>query len=57
MQSNCPFTSACINSQCRVICPIFDSVCSSNDDCDCSWRSEKSLDCLCLKGSCVSVEG
>ncbi|MFH1802051.1 MAG: hypothetical protein ABH864_01210 [archaeon] len=28
----------------------------SNEDCDCSHRGDRSLDCLCLKGECVSVE-
>jgi hypothetical protein len=56
MQSNCPFASACIGNQCRVICPLFESECSSNEDCNCDQRSDRSLNCLCLKGECVSVE-
>jgi hypothetical protein len=56
MQSNCPFDSACVNGQCRVICPIFESECFSDEDCDCFPRGERSIDCLCLEGECVSVE-
>jgi len=53
IRSNCQFTSACIDSQCKVICPLF----TTCGDCDCSDRGELSLDCVCLDGSCVSVEG
>lgn len=68
IQSNCPFSSACINEVCRVICPMtyhdknssisksYSSGCKINNDCDCSWRMNKTLECLCLNGSCVSVE-
>ncbi len=56
IQSNCPFSSVCINSKCAVICPLFEKTCSTNSDCDCSQRGSKTVECLCLKNECVSVE-
>jgi hypothetical protein len=67
VQSNCPFGSACIEGTCNVVCPLtyhdpdpnvsksYPFECISDDDCNCTARTN-SLDCLCLDGSCVSVE-
>ena len=55
IQSNCPFGSACIDSQCVVVCPLFQQ-CAVDSDCNCSDRGQKTLDCVCLEGSCLSVE-
>jgi hypothetical protein len=56
VQSNCPFTSSCIEGTCAVVCPLFESTCSSDADCDCSIRGDRSMDCKCIDNSCVSVE-
>jgi hypothetical protein len=67
-QSNCPFSSACIAWSCQVICTVTthdpDSsvsesnpiTCELDTECDCSNRWDRSLDCVCLDGSCISVE-
>ena len=69
VQSNCPFSSACLGNRCRVVCPLFvvehDPVlleyttynisCSSDNDCDCRMRTS-SVDCVCHGGACMSVE-
>jgi hypothetical protein len=57
VQSNCPFGSACINSECKVVCPFYESECTTNADCNCDQRGTKTQDCICHKGSCVSIEG
>lgn len=56
VQSNCPFSSTCLENECRVICPLFEESCVRDSDCDCSWRGNRTLDCLCLNEKCVSVE-
>lgn len=68
IQSNCPFTSACIDNECRVICPLcfsdpnpaihrtYPVECISDQDCDCSERGSKTIDCLCNNNQCISVE-
>lgn len=68
MQSNCAFTSACVNNKCKVICPFtfpdpnpqanktYPVPCQEDYDCDCSIRHDRWLQCLCLDGGCVSVE-
>jgi hypothetical protein len=61
MQSNCPFASVCVENKCRVICPIDfgkENVanCSTKNDCDCSWRGARTIQCICLEGNCASVE-
>jgi hypothetical protein len=67
IRSNCPFGAACIDSECRVVCPLmyhdpdpevsmsYPYECSSDSDCDCSERVH-SLECLCVDSVCVSVE-
>lgn len=67
VQSNCPFGSVCIDNSCKVICPLsrhdsnmsvsksYPIACDSDLDCDCSERT-KSISCICLENSCVSVE-
>ena len=69
IQSNCPFSSACIENQCRVVCPLFyhdpnpevsksyQNTCQSDSDCNCSERGNKSLNCKCLNEKCLSIEG
>jgi hypothetical protein len=68
IQSNCPFGSACIDSECKVVCPLayhdpnpeisksYSFVCEIDDDCDCSERENRTLECVCLDNTCVSVE-
>jgi hypothetical protein len=55
IQSNCPFGSACIDNQCVVVCPLM-TECQTDSDCDCSTRSNKTLDCICIENTCLSVE-
>jgi hypothetical protein len=67
VQSNCPYASACIDGTCKVICPLtyhdpnpeisktYPFECVTESDCNCTERTN-SLDCVCLDGSCVSVE-
>ncbi len=56
-QSNCPFGSACINNKCRVVCPIYESACTTNTNCNCDQRGDRTLNCICHRGTCVSIEG
>jgi len=60
VQSNCPFSSACIDEKCKVVCPINyndpNAKCQADSDCNCTERGEKSLKCLCHAGKCLSVE-
>lgn len=68
IQSNCPFGSACIDSKCKVVCPLFyhdpnqevsksyQYSCEKDSDCDCSERGGRTIKCVCLEDSCVSVE-
>lgn len=68
IQSNCPFTTACINSKCKVICPLvyhdpnpeisksYPFTCNTNSECNCEERGEKTIDCVCVDNKCVSVE-
>lgn len=68
VQSNCPFGAACISDECRVVCPLayhdpdpnvsvsYQYPCNASSDCDCSERGDRSLECLCVSGGCVSVE-
>ncbi len=69
IQSNCPFSSACMDGSCKVVCPItyhdpnlsismsYAMDCRADDDCDCSERSNRSIRCVCHEGACLSVEG
>jgi hypothetical protein len=64
IQSNCPFSSACIDSDCAVVCPFtsgkmderYQVSCTRDTDCDCTNRY-KSIDCVCHNQTCLSVEG
>jgi hypothetical protein len=71
VQSNCPYQGACINEECRVVCPIsyhdpdpnvsvsYPYPCNASTadtDCDCSERGSRTIECLCADGGCVSVE-
>lgn len=68
IQSNCPFGAACINNTCKVVCPLFyhdpnidisrsySFTCETNSDCDCSERGSRTIECLCVENSCVSIE-
>jgi hypothetical protein len=68
IQSNCPFGAACINSECRVVCPMtyhdpnpsvsksYPYACEENSDCNCEERGDRTIECLCLDGDCFSVE-
>lgn len=66
--SNCPYQTACIQSSCAVICPLWEHSpnpeesisyqvsCSEDADCDCSdWDSTNQYPCKCLDGQCASV--
>lgn len=68
IQSNCPFGSACIDNQCRVVCPLFyyslepdvmhsyQYICENDTECDCSERQERTLECRCIDNKCLSIE-
>jgi len=60
MQSNCPFSSACVDEKCKVVCPMNynnpEAKCQADSDCNCTERGEKTLKCLCHSGKCLSVE-
>ena len=68
IQSNCPFGTACIDSACKVVCPLsyhdpnpevsksYPFACELDFDCDCSERGEMTIDCVCVDNKCVSVE-
>ena len=68
IQSNCPFGTACIDSTCRVVCPLiyhdlnpevsksYQFECKEDTDCDCSQRDSRTLECICHSGACLSVE-
>ncbi|MBW2990571.1 hypothetical protein KY348_02585 [Candidatus Woesearchaeota archaeon] len=68
VQSNCPFGSACIDSKCKVVCPLFyhdpnpeisksyPFTCEDDSDCDCSEREQRTIECRCADNKCVSVE-
>lgn len=69
IRSNCPFGSACIDNECKVVCPLYyhdlnpdvsksyQYTCEKDKDCDCSERGNNTLECLCLEETCLSVEG
>lgn len=64
IQSNCPYESICIENICEVVCPImyyeenknYYAQCEENENCNCSERGEKSINCICSKGNCFSIE-
>lgn len=68
VQSNCPFGSACIDNECRVVCALvyhdpdpsvsksYPFTCQEDFDCDCSERENRTIECRCVEGACVSVE-
>lgn len=68
IQSNCPFVSACIDSRCKVVCPLathdpnqnistnYSVACTENSDCNCAERGDRALACVCTDGNCVSIE-
>lgn len=68
IRSNCPFGTACINDQCKVVCPLYyhdlnpevskghSYTCQKNSDCDCTIRGEATLNCVCVDNRCLSVE-
>lgn len=68
IQSNCPFASACIDSTCKVICPLtyhdtnpnvsksYSYVCGEDSDCNCDERGDRTISCVCMDYTCVSVE-
>ena len=66
IQSNCPFGAACIDQRCKVVCPLSyhdleESIsrpimCEQDEDCDCSERYNRTIECKCLDNKCLSVE-
>lgn len=59
LQSNCPYTSACIDGACVVACPVdfaTNATCAADAECDCTARGERTLNCVCHDGRCLSVE-
>lgn len=67
IQSNCLFGTVCIEDACAVVCPMYNHdnlqgiwtyqyTCKKDSDCDCSERGERSIDCRCEEGVCLSVE-
>jgi hypothetical protein len=68
IQSNCPFGTACIDSKCKVVCPLtyhdpnpeisksYPFTCETDSDCDCTERGIKTLECRCIDNTCLSVE-
>lgn len=68
IQSNCAFGTACIDSICKVVCPLYyhepnpevsksyPFTCKEDSDCDCSERGKRTIECRCVDEKCVSVE-
>jgi len=68
VRSSCPFTSACIEGRCAVICPMWqdepnpqtgqsDTVqCSADSECSCDrWPGAASGRCECVNGACATI--
>lgn len=68
VQSRCPFSAACIENECRVICsdwlhdPEFTQdgsmprQCAADEECDCAHFTAPDLEaCRCHDGVCVAV--
>ena len=66
--SNCPYSSACVDGNCAVVCPVWEHSsnlektssyninCTNNSDCDCSgWDGNNRYDCICVDGRCASL--
>lgn len=60
----CAFGAVCWEGSCHAACPVVGlesqrpegDICSDNADCDCSVRGDKTQECICFHGSCLSVE-
>ncbi|MBW2967966.1 hypothetical protein KY362_05765 [Candidatus Woesearchaeota archaeon] len=67
MQSNCPYGAVCDEGECKVVCPMtyfnheesrsYAYTCEKDKECDCEGRGNRSLECICHKNKCLSVEG
>lgn len=62
IRSSCPYTSAAIDNECRVVCPMFrdtgyNVACQKDSDCDCSRyqpaNTTKKPECRCAENRCV----
>jgi hypothetical protein len=68
IQSNCPYSGACVEGKCGVVCPMWEHSqnpnesisynvkCTKDIDCDCSsWDRENRYKCKCVDGMCASL--
>jgi len=55
VRSNCPFTSACQEGKCLVVCEDMQP-CQRDTDCTCSHYAAQDLKrCACIRGKCDAV--
>ena len=59
VRSSCPFSSICINNQCKVVCrwEMEENMCKNNRDCNCSsfYMAKDSSNCSCIRGFCTDI--
>ncbi len=68
IRSVCPYSSACVEGKCAVICPTaghgaqppsgasYPKACSADGDCDCGdYPPENLKRCACLNGGCAAI--
>jgi hypothetical protein len=61
IQSNCPYSSRCVEGSCSVVCPQwqdssagYDVSCDADSDCNCADRPNAES-CKCIDNQCVAV--
>ena len=59
-RSSCPFTSICIDNQCKVVCRWDvegEPRCNKNADCNCSsfYLGDDIINCSCIQGLCTTI--
>jgi len=59
VRSSCPFTSICVDNQCKVACrwDMEENKCNKNSDCNCSslYMVSDIINCSCIKGLCTAI--
>ncbi len=64
IRSNCPFTSACIEGNCAVVCPSwnyetnksYQKPCKKDNDCTCEdYLAIDMKSCACINQNCFAV--
>lgn len=58
IQSNCPYTSLCINNICKVACPIIlknNASCKTNSDCNLGNDYRNFKEYPCIKNKCYGI--